>query len=115
MLETPFSWRACDRKVKGEEVMQIAAISATLAPMCRNSQRGIKKLLVAAAADEGLQHCDVASGHLRFSANTHCARPHAHTSSVGIYLQRSEGIIIQWRSIIVLTSLQNTSRRKTKH
>lgn len=93
--------------------MQIAAVSATLAPTCRNSQRDIKKLLVAVAADEGLQHCDVASGHLRFSANTHCARPHAHTSSVGIYLQRSKGIIIQWRSNIVLTSLPSTSRKKT--
>lgn len=40
--------------------MWIAAVSAILAPMCRNSQKGIKKLLVAAAADEeGLQHCDI--------------------------------------------------------
>lgn len=30
--------------------MQIAAESANLAPTCRNSQKGVKKLLVAAAA-----------------------------------------------------------------
>lgn len=42
------------------EVMQIAALSASLAPACRNSQKGVKKLLVAVAADEeGLRHCDV--------------------------------------------------------
>lgn len=35
---------------RGEEVMQIAAESANLAPTCRNSQKGVKKLLVAAAA-----------------------------------------------------------------
>lgn len=32
--------------------MQIAAVSAVLAPKCRNSQKGIKKLLKAVAADE---------------------------------------------------------------
>lgn len=35
-----------------EEVMWIAAVSAVLAPTCRNSQKGVKKLLVAVAADE---------------------------------------------------------------
>lgn len=40
--------------------MRIAAVSAILAPACRNSQKGIKKLLEAVAADEeGLQHRDV--------------------------------------------------------
>lgn len=40
--------------------MQIAAVSAILAPMYRNSQKGVKKLLMAVAADEeGLQHRDV--------------------------------------------------------
>ncbi len=40
--------------------MQIAAVSASLAPMNRNSQKGVKKLRVAVAADEeGLQHRDV--------------------------------------------------------
>lgn len=33
-------------------MVQLAAVSANLAPRCRNSQRGIKKLLEAVAADE---------------------------------------------------------------
>ena len=41
-------------------MMQEAALSAILAPKCRNSQRGVRKLLVAVAADEeGPQHCDI--------------------------------------------------------
>lgn len=44
--------------------MYVAAVSAILAPTCRNSQKGVKKLLEAAAADEeGLQHCDVTIRH----------------------------------------------------
>lgn len=35
-----------------EEVMWIAVVSAVLAPMCRNSQKGVKKLLVTVTADE---------------------------------------------------------------
>lgn len=77
--------------------MRIAAVSAILAPACRNSQKGIKKLLEAAAADEeGLQHRDITiRHHLRFSANGHCARPHAYTSSVGNYLQRIKGYTME--------------------
>lgn len=43
---------------KGEDVMQPAASSTLLAPTCRNSQKGIKELLRAAAAadEDGLQH-----------------------------------------------------------
>lgn len=35
-----------------EEVMWIAVVSAVLAPTCRNSQKGVKKLLVTVTADE---------------------------------------------------------------
>ncbi len=56
--------RCKGRSRKREEVMRIAAVSATLAPTCRNSQKGVKKLLVAAAAyEKGLQHCDIAIRH----------------------------------------------------
>lgn len=37
---------------QGKKVMQLAAVSASLAPRCRNSQKGINKLLEAVAADE---------------------------------------------------------------
>lgn len=74
--------------------MRIAAVSAILAPACRNSQKGIKKLLEAVAADEeGLQHRDVTI--LGSQANGHCARPHAYTSSVGNYLQRIKGYTME--------------------
>lgn len=67
--------------------MQRAAVSAILAPMCRYSQKGVKKLLVAAAADEEGHHGTVASPcSFRFSANGHCATPHAYTGCVGVYL-----------------------------
>lgn len=49
---------------KGEERTQLAAISAILAPACRNSQKGIKKLLLAVAAnEERLQHSCANSCH----------------------------------------------------
>lgn len=35
-----------------EEIMWMAAVSAILAPTCRYSQKGVKKLLLAAAAGE---------------------------------------------------------------
>ncbi|MEQ2196309.1 hypothetical protein XENOCAPTIV_009414, partial [Xenoophorus captivus] len=52
----------------------------------RYSQKGVKKPLAAVAADEtGLQHSDVTI--CVFSEDTHCARPHAHTACVGVYLK----------------------------
>lgn len=50
-----------ETSLKGKRKMTwLAAASALLAPMCRNSQKGVKKLLMAAAADkEGLQHCNI--------------------------------------------------------
>lgn len=48
----------------GEKVMWTAAVSAALVPICRNSQKGVKKLLMAVAAHgEGLQQSDVTILH----------------------------------------------------
>lgn len=59
--------------------MQIAALSAIPAPMNKNSQKGVKKLLMAAAADEeGLQRCDVSILILDVSKQTLCQAPRLH-------------------------------------
>lgn len=52
--------RIVSGEVQRKKVMKRAAGSAILAPACRNSQKGVNKLLEAVAADyKGLQHCDV--------------------------------------------------------
>lgn len=72
-------------KKNQEEGMQTAAGSTVPAPTRRYSQKGVKKLLSAAAADEeGLHHGDVTV--CVFSEDRHRARPHAHTTCVGAYL-----------------------------
>lgn len=79
-----------EEKHKREGGMQTAAESTNPAPMCRYSQKGVKKLLAAVAADgEGLQHGAVTVCVL--SEDRHCAGPHAHTVCAGVYLK--------WRNV----------------
>lgn len=64
--------------------MQIAAVSTILAPTCRNSQKGVKKLHMAVAANgKGLQHCDVTTRHQNLgSQQTDTAQGPSPTHSV---------------------------------
>lgn len=60
--------------------MQTAAVSTILAPTCRNSQKGVKNLHTAAAANKkGLQHCDVTTRHQNLgSRQTQRQTPRLH-------------------------------------
>lgn len=78
----------CDRKMK--RGMRIAALSASLAPTCRNSQKGVKKLLMAAAADEeGLQRRVVTiNRHYARPPRLHCMCRRLPREEQGLYIRK---------------------------